>query len=214
MNTKVKICGLSTAETMQVALDEGADYVGLVIFPPSPRNVSLAKAAELARLARSQAKVVALLVDADDALIADVVAQVKPDYLQLHGDEPPARVADVRSRTGLPVIKAIKVATAEDARAALAYRGIADLILFDAKPPPQATRPGGHGTAFDWSLLDDVKAEIGPFMLSGGLDPGNVAQAIAATGAPMVDVSSGVEVRRGEKSPDLIRRFLRAAKGL
>lgn len=214
MNTKVKICGLSTAETMQVALDAGADFVGLVIFPPSPRNVALAQAADLAAIARGRAKIVALLVDADDALIADVVAQVKPDYLQLHGDETPARVTQVRARTGLPVIKALKVATREDAQAALTYRGIADLILFDAKPPPDATRPGGHGTAFDWTVLEAVKAEIGPFMLSGGLDPGNVAAAIAATGAPMVDVSSGVEVRRGEKSPDLIRRFLQAAKGL
>jgi len=214
MSTKVKICGLSTGATMHVALDEGADFVGLVIFPPSPRNVSLAQAAELAAIARARAKVVALLVDADDALIADVVAQVQPDLLQLHGDETPARVTEVRSRTGLPVIKALKVATADDARAALTYRGVADLILFDAKPPPDATRPGGHGTAFDWSILEAVKAEIGPFMLSGGLDPDNVAQAVAATGAPMVDVSSGVEARRGEKSPDLIRRFLRAAKGL
>lgn len=214
MNTKVKICGLSTAETMQAALEAGADFVGLVIFPPSPRNVALAQAADLAALARGRAKIVALLVDADDALIADVVAQVKPDYLQLHGDETPARVTQVRARTGLPVIKALKVATREDAKAALTYRGVADLILFDAKPPPDATRPGGHGTAFDWTVLEDVKAGIGPFMLSGGLDPGNVAAAIAATGTPMVDVSSGVEVRRGEKSPELIRHFLQAAKGL
>lgn len=214
MNTKVKICGLSTAETMQAALEAGADFVGLVIFPPSPRNVALAQAADLAALARGRAKIVALLVDADDALIADVVAQVKPDYLQLHGDETPARVTQVRARTGLPVIKALKVATREDAQAALTYRGVADLILFDAKPPPDATRPGGHGTAFDWTVLEDVKAAIGPFMLSGGLDHGNVAAAIAATGTPMVDVSSGVEVRRGEKSPELIRHFLQAAKGL
>lgn len=214
MSTKVKICGLSTAETMQVALEAGADFVGLVIFPPSPRNVSVAQAADLAAIARGRAQIVALLVDADDALIDVVVAQVKPDYLQLHGDETPARVKEVRTRAGIPVIKALTVATANDARAALTYRGVADLILFDAKPPPDATRPGGHGTAFDWSVLEAVKAEIGPFMLSGGLDPDNVAQAVAATAAPMVDVSSGVEVRRGEKSPDLIRRFLRAAKGL
>lgn len=214
VNTKVKICGLSTAETMLLALDAGADFVGLVIFPPSPRNVSLAQAAELAGIARGRAQIVALLVDPDDSLVDAVVAQVKPDYLQLHGDETPARVAQVRQRAGLPVIKALKVATRDDAQAALTYLGIADLILFDAKPPPDATRPGGHGTAFDWTVLDAVKARIGPFMLSGGLDPDNVGQAIAATAAPMVDVSSGVEAKRGEKSPDLIRRFLRAAKGL
>jgi len=214
VSTKVKICGLSTAETMQVALDAGADFVGLVVFPPSPRNVSVAQAATLAAMARGRARVVALLVDADDTLIADVVAHVQPDYLQLHGDETPERVAEVRRRWGVPVIKALKVATRADAQAALAYRDVADLILFDAKPPPDATRPGGHGAVFDWSVLEAVTAEIGPFMLSGGLEPGNVADAVAATGAAMADVSSGVEVRRGEKSPDLIRRFLQAAKGL
>lgn len=214
MSTKVKICGLSTLETMEVALDSGADFVGLVVFPPSPRHVAISDAARLAGIARGRAKVVALLVDADDALIADVASHVRPDYLQLHGDEPIARVADVRRRWNMPVIKAIKVATREDTQLALTYREAADLILFDAKPPPHATRPGGHGTTFDWAILDDVKRDIGAFMLSGGLDPSNVAEAIRATGAPMVDVSSGVEVRRGEKSPDLIRRFLQAAKGL
>ena len=214
MTTKVKICGLKTAETMQVAVEAGADFVGLVLFPPSPRNVSLETAAALADCARGRAKVVVLLVDADDALVADVVGKVRPDFLQLHGDETPERVTAIRARWGIPVIKAIKVETAADAEMALSYAGIADMILFDAKPPPDATRPGGHGTAFQWQVLDTVKDRIGPFMLSGGLDPGNVAAAIAATGAPMVDVSSGVEVRRGEKSPDLIRRFLAAAKGL
>lgn len=214
MNTKVKICGLSTPETMQVALDAGADFVGLVVFPPSPRNVSVAQATALADSARGRARIVVLLVDADDALIAHVAGQVKPDFLQLHGDETPERVREIKQRWGIPVIKALKVATRDDARGALVYRGVADMILFDAKPPPNATRPGGHGAAFDWTILDAVKAEIGPFMLSGGLEPGNVAEAIAISGAPMVDVSSGVEIRRGEKDPDLIRRFLQAAKGL
>jgi phosphoribosylanthranilate isomerase len=214
VSTKVKICGLSTPQTMQVALDAGADFVGLVVFPPSPRNVSLEQGAMLAHMARGRAAIVALLVDADDGLIGEVVAQIRPDFLQLHGDETPERVAAVRARWTIPVIKALKVATRDDACAALAYRGTADLILFDAKPPPEATRPGGHGAVFDWALLDAVTPELGAFMLSGGLEPGNVAAAIAATGAPMVDVSSGVEVRRGEKSPGLIRRFLRAAKGL
>ncbi|MDX2201697.1 MAG: phosphoribosylanthranilate isomerase [Hyphomicrobiaceae bacterium] len=214
MTTRVKICGLKTAEAMEVALSAGADYVGLVLFPPSPRNVSLAEAAALAELARGRAKVVALLVDADDALVAEVAARIKPDFLQLHGDETPTRVAEISARWAIPVIKAIKVATAADAEAALAFAAAADMILFDAKPPPDATRPGGHGTAFDWRVLDTVKDRLGPYMLSGGLDPGNVAAAIAVTGAPIVDVSSGVEARRGEKSSDLIRRFLAAAKGL
>lgn len=212
--TKVKICGLRTAETLQAALSAGAEFVGLVFFPPSPRDVSLEVGARLAALARGRAKVVALLVDADDALISDVVTLVRPDFLQLHGDEGPARVAEVKARWGVPVIKAIKVATAADVRGALEFAGVADLILFDAKPPSDASRPGGHGAVFDWSLLDLVKDRLGPFMLSGGLDPANVAQAIAATGAAAVDVSSGVEVRRGEKDPDLIRHFLQAAKAL
>lgn len=212
--TKVKICGLSTPETVEAALQAGADFVGFVVFPPSPRNVSPARGAELADLARGRAKIVVLLVDADDALIGEVVGTMRPDLLQLHGDEPPQRVAEVRARFKVPVIKAIKVASRDDARLALAYRGVADLILFDAKPPPAATRPGGHGVVFDWSLLDEVKAEIGDFVLSGGLEPANVAEAVQATGAAILDVSSGVEVRRGEKSPDLIRRFLQAAKGL
>lgn len=214
MPTRVKICGLSTPATLDAALDSGADYVGLVVFPPSPRNVSLAAAAGLARQARGRAKSVVLLVDPDDALIDGVAQQVAPDLLQLHGEESPARVGEIRARWKLPVIKAVKVQTAADARGALLYRPAADLILFDAMPPPAATRPGGHGTAFDWSVLEAVRADLAEFMLSGGLTPDNVAAAIAATGAPIVDVSSGVEVRRGEKDPDLIRRFLHAAKGL
>jgi phosphoribosylanthranilate isomerase len=212
--TKVKICGLKTAEAVEAALASGADYVGLVLFPASPRNVAVEEARVLADQARGRAGIVALLVDADDALIERVVTEVRPDFLQLHGDETPERVAAVKARWGVPVIKAIKVETAEDADLALSYSGIADMILFDAKPPADATRPGGHGAAFDWRVLDKVKDKIGPYMLSGGLDPTNVAAAIAATGAPIVDVSSGVEIRRGEKSPDLIRRFLTAAKGL
>jgi phosphoribosylanthranilate isomerase len=212
--TKVKICGLKTAEAVEAALASGADYIGFVVFPASPRNVAVADARVLADQARGRAGIVALLVDADDGLISKVVTEVRPDFLQLHGDETPERVAAVKARWGVPVIKAIKVETAADADLALSYSGTADMILFDAKPPADATRPGGHGAAFDWRVLDKVKDKIGPYMLSGGLDPTNVAAAIAATGAPIVDVSSGVEIRRGEKSPDLIRRFLTAAKGL
>jgi phosphoribosylanthranilate isomerase len=211
--TKVKICGLRTEEALEAALAGGADYVGLVFFPPSPRNITPEAAKPLAALARGRAKIVALLVDPDDALIEAVVAAVDPDLLQLHGEESPGRVAEVRGRWGKPVMKAVKVANARDAQAALDYAEAADLILFDARAPKDATRPGGHGAAFDWTLLDGVKGRV-PFMLSGGLTPDNVAEAIRITGAPMVDVSSGVERSPGEKDPELIRRFLRMAKGV
>ena len=211
--TKVKICGLRTDAALEAALAGGADYVGLVFFPPSPRN--LAPEAEVARglaaRARGRAGIVALMVDPDDALIEAVVASADPDILQLHGEETPERVAEVRRRWGKPVMKAIKVETAADAEAALRYRGSADLILFDARAPLESTRPGGNGAPFDWRALLGVKDEVA-YMLSGGLTPDNVADAIRATGAGMVDVSSGVEVAPGEKDPELIRRFLRAAK--
>jgi phosphoribosylanthranilate isomerase len=211
--TKVKICGLKTEEALEAALAGGADYVGLVFFPPSPRNITPEAARPLAARARGRAKIVALLVDPDDALIEAVVATVDPDLLQLHGEETPERVAAVRRRWGKPIMKAIKVATAADAETAFAYADTADLILFDARPPKDSTRPGGHGTAFDWHILDGVKGRL-PFMLSGGLTPDNVAEAIRITGAPMVDVSSGVERRPGEKDPELTRRFLHVAKGV
>jgi phosphoribosylanthranilate isomerase len=211
MATKVKICGLKTEAALEAALAGGADYVGLVFFPPSPRNISPDAARALAARARGRAKIVALLVDPDDALIEAVVAAVDPDLLQLHGEETPERVAEVRRRWGKAVMKAIKVATAEDALAAFDYAEAADLILFDARAPKDSTRPGGHGAAFDWHLLDGVKGRM-PFMLSGGLTPDNVAEAIAITGAPTVDVSSGVESSPGGKDPELIRRFLQAAK--
>jgi phosphoribosylanthranilate isomerase len=209
--TKVKICGLRTQAALEAALAGGADYVGLVFFPPSPRNITPEAARPLAARARGRAKIAALLVDPEDPLIEAVVAAVDPDLLQLHGEETPERVAEVRRRWGKPVMKAIKVATAEDALAALDYAQAADQILFDARAPKHSTRPGGHGTAFDWHLLDGVKGRL-PFMLSGGLTPDNVAEAIRITGAAMVDVSSGVESRPGGKDPELIRRFLLAAK--
>ncbi len=209
--TKVKICGLRTEAALEAALAGGADYVGLVFFPPSPRNIAPAAAKPLADEARGCAKIVALLVDPDDALIDQVVAAVDPDLLQLHGDETLERAREILRRWDKPVMKAIKVATAADADAALAFGDVADLILFDARPPADSTRPGGHGAAFDWHILDGIKERL-PFMLSGGLTPDNVAEAIRVTGAPMVDVSSGVELRPGEKDPELIRRFLHAAK--
>jgi phosphoribosylanthranilate isomerase len=212
MATKVKICGLKTQAALEAALAGGADYVGLVFFPPSPRNVAPAVAKALADKARGRAKIVALMVDPDDALIDKVMASVAPDLLQLHGEETPERSAAIRRRWGTPVMKAIKVETAQDARAALGYRESTDLILFDARAPADSTRPGGNGAPFDWRTLFGVKDQV-PFILSGGLTPDNVAEAIRATGAAIVDVSSGVESSPGEKDPDLIRRFLRAAKG-
>ena len=210
MPARVKICGLKTADAMADALAARADLVGLVFFPPSPRNVGVAEAVPLADFARGFAAIVALTVDADDALIERIMAEVNPDMLQLHGLETPERVAEIRARWGKPVMKAVKVATREDAALALAYTGVADLVLFDAKPPKGADRPGGHGATFDWHLLDDVRTKV-PFMLSGGLTPANVAEAIQVTGATVVDVSSGVETAPGSKSPDLIRQFIRAA---
>lgn len=211
MSTRVKICGLRTAEAMAAALEARADLVGLVFFPPSPRSVTLEEAVPLADYARGFAAIVALLVDADDALLDRIVAEVNPDMLQLHGAETPARVAAVRERTGKSVMKAVKVRSREDALAALAFRGIADLVLFDAAPPRGADRPGGHGRTFDWSLLDGVRDEV-PFVLSGGLTPDNVREAIRATGATVVDVSSGVETAPGVKDAGLIRAFVRAAR--
>ena len=211
MAIEVKICGLKTLDTMQAALDAGADYVGLVFFEKSPRNVSIETAAELADLASERAKVVVLLVDASDGMVDRIMPYVAPDILQLHGSETPARVAEIKRRTGAIIMKAIKVETAADAALALDYIGIADLILFDAKAPKDAMLPGGNGLTFDWRVLDDVKAKV-PYMLSGGLTPGNVAEAIRLTGARRVDVSSGVEISPGEKDADLIRAFIAAAK--
>jgi phosphoribosylanthranilate isomerase len=209
--TKVKICGLTTEAALEAALAGGADFVGLVFFPPSPRNIAPEAAAPLAAKARGRARIVALVVDPDDALLDAILAAIDPDLLQLHGEETPERVAEVRRRWAKPVMKAIKVETADDARAALEYRSAADLILFDARAPWDATRPGGNGAAFDWTALAGVTDKLA-YMLSGGLTPDNVAEAIAVTGAAIVDVSSGVEARPGEKDPELIRRFLKAAK--
>jgi phosphoribosylanthranilate isomerase len=211
MKPDVKICGLKTAASLEAALASGADYVGFVFFAPSPRNVEIAQARELARLARGKAKIVALFVDPHDALVREVMAQVAPDMIQLHGSETPERVAAVRAVADRPVMKAIKVGSAADAETALSFAGAADLILFDAKPPADAALPGGNGVAFDWTALAGIKDRVA-YMLSGGLTPDNVAEAIRLTGAPAVDVSSGVESRPGEKDAHLIRRFLQAAK--
>ena len=206
--TKVKICGLSTVETMKVAIDAGAEMVGLVFYPKSPRNVSLEQAAALAAQARGRAKVVALVVDADDASLMSIVNAVKPDYLQAHGSETPERVAEITRLFGVSVIKAIKVKDTSDVASAKAYMDVAALILFDAKAPEDLL-PGGNGLSFDWNLL---KGKDGLFMLSGGLTPDNVVGAIRLTRAPIVDVSSGVETLPGQKDIHLIRKFIEAAK--
>jgi phosphoribosylanthranilate isomerase len=212
---KVKICGIKSPEALQAALAARADFVGLNFYPPSPRSLKPDVAAELAELGRDHTAIVALVVDAEDAAIDEIVRKVDPDFLQLHGSETPERAAEIVQRWGKPVIKAIKVETAEDAAGALAYADIAALILFDAKAPKTlaGALPGGNGLAFDWHLLDDVKDRV-PFMLSGGLTPENVGDAIAATGAEIVDVSSGVETAPGIKSPDLIRQFIDAARAV
>lgn len=213
MSVRVKICGLKSSEALDAALAAGADYVGLVFYPRSPRNIDIAKAAALAARSRGRATVVALLVDPTDALVDEVMQHVAPDLLQLHGKETPERVAQIRARADRLVMKALAVETADDARQALAYRDAADLILFDAKAPKDLANalPGGNGVPFDWRALEAVKDQV-PYMLSGGLTPDNVAAAIAVTGATAVDVSSGVERAPGEKDPDLIRRFVAAAK--
>lgn len=211
MAIEVKICGLKTAAAMQTALDAGADYVGLNFFANSPRYVSLEAAAELADQARERAKIVALVVDAENELVDRVMPYVAPDYLQLHGSETPQRTAEIKRRTGALIIKVVPVATAADAARALDFAGIADLILFDAKAPKGAVLPGGNGLPFDWHTLDDVKGKV-EYMLAGGLTPANVAEAIRLTGAARVDVASGVESRPGEKDEALIRAFIANAK--
>lgn len=213
MSIEVKICGLKTESALQAALEGGADYVGLVFHAKSPRNVDLAMARRLAAIARGQAKIVALLVDPDDSQLNDVVETVAPDIIQLHGSESPERVVEVAHCFGRPVLKAVKVATADDAQAALVYASGAAMVLFDAKAPDgeAGALPGGNGIAFDWRALASVQGKL-PFMLAGGLTPQNVAEAIRLTGASAVDVSSGVESSPGEKDAGLIRDFLQAAK--
>jgi phosphoribosylanthranilate isomerase len=211
MSLIVKICGLSTTEALDVALDAGADMVGFVFFPPSPRNISFKAAANLEARVRGRAKKVALSVDADDTLLSYVVDALGPDILQLHGNESPLRVAAVKARFKLPVMKAIAVERKSDLAAIARYAAVADYLLFDARAPREATRPGGLGKSFDWQLLENLNASL-PYMLSGGLDAGNVGEALGITRAGGVDVSSGVERSPGEKDPERIRAFIRAAR--
>jgi phosphoribosylanthranilate isomerase len=206
-----KICGLTTPEAVAAALAGGASHLGFVFFDKSPRNLAPQAAHHLARGARGRAKVVALLVDPDDRQLAEAVEGLSPDMIQLHGRESPQRAAEVRRTTGLPVIKAVGVSDASDVQAALGYEGAADHLMFDAKPPSDAERPGGLGSAFDWTLLEGVRLQR-PWFLAGGLDPWNVGEALRLSHAPIVDVSSGVERGPGLKDPGLIAAFLDAVR--
>jgi phosphoribosylanthranilate isomerase len=211
MALTVKICGLKTPEALEVALESGADLTGFVFFPPSPRNIGLEAAKVLGAQVKGRAGKVALTVDANDDTLRAIIDALKPDMLQLHGKETPERVATVRARFGLPVMKALPISERSDLSPIREFANVADRLLFDARPPQDATRPGGLGRTFDWTLLQGIDPKIN-FMLSGGLDASNVTQALAITNAPGVDVSSGVERAPGEKDLDKIREFIRAAR--
>ncbi len=214
MTVQVKICGISEPETLRAAVEGGARWIGLVFYPPSPRYVAPPLAAELARMIPTAVRTVGLFVDPDDEFLEAVVSQVPFDMLQLHGKETPQRVAAVKAAFNIPVMKAIKIGGPEDLERAAEYAHACDRLLFDAKPPAKvAALPGGNGIAFDWTLLNG-RSWPKPWMLSGGLNVGNVADAVRTTGAVAVDVSSGVEDRPGHKDPELIRAFLKTAAGL
>jgi len=208
---QVKICGLSTPETVRAALDGGAGFVGFMFFDASPRNIAPDAAGRLAAAARGRAKVVAVTVDADDAALDRIMAHLKPDLIQLHGKETPARARDVGQRTGAGVIKVLSVSESRDLDAAASFESVVDHLMFDAKPPKDADRPGGLGTAFDWNILAGRRFER-LWFLAGGLNPWNVAEALSVTRAPLADVSSGVERGAGLKDPALISAFLDAVR--
>jgi phosphoribosylanthranilate isomerase len=215
MPLEAKICGVNAPDALQAAVQFGARWVGFVFYPRSPRHLSLAAAAALAESVPAGLGRVGLLVDPDDAGIAELLAQVPLELLQLHGRESPERVAAIRARFGRPVMKVIAVASAADVRAARLYESAADRLLFDAKPPPDmaGALPGGNAIAFDWRLLGGQAWRV-PWMLSGGLNAGNLADAVRLSGARAVDVSSGVESRPGAKDPAKIRAFLELAATL
>ena len=211
--TQAKICGLKTPEAVSAAVAGAAAYLGFVFFDKSPRHLAPEAAARLVAPVRqaSAVKVVALTVDPTDSEIEHIVSALKPDLIQLHGRETPQRAAAIGAATGLPIIKALGVRDASDIAAARAYEGAAQHLMFDAKPPKDADRPGGHGASFDWTLLEGLRLER-PWFLAGGLDPWNVAEAVRLSRAPLVDVSSGVERGPGVKDPDLIAAFLSAVR--
>jgi phosphoribosylanthranilate isomerase len=211
MSLLIKICGLKTPDALDAALNAGADMVGFVFFEPSPRHLGVAAARALGERVNGKARKVALSVDASDDLLAAVIEALRPDLLQLHGQETPERVVAVRARFGIPVIKALPVETREDLSRIPPYAKVSDWMLFDARAPREATRPGGLGKAFDWHLLEKLDLPV-PFMLSGGLDAGNVADAVRIARAAAVDVSSGVERAPGIKDVGKIAAFVRAAR--
>ncbi len=211
MSLPAKICGLTTSEALDAALAKGAAFVGAVSFPKSPRHLDLIAAAALFERARGRAKVVAVTVDADDALLTEIALILKPDLVQLHGSESPEEAVRARLLTGAEVIKALPVRTAADLDAAAAFAPVVDWLMFDAKTPTGSTLPGGVGARFDWNLLAGRRFDR-PWFLAGGLSPDNLAQAVRITGAPAVDVSSGVESAPGVKDPDRIAAFLEAAR--
>lgn len=207
----IKICGLKTTDALAAALDAGASHVGFIFFQKSPRNIAPEQAGRLRQAALGTAKAVAVTVDADDAALDGIVSAVAPDMLQLHGKEAPERVAAVRARYGLPVIKALPVSAPADFARAAAYAGVADRLLFDAKPPAGSQLPGGNGVSFDWRLLRQLDRGV-DYMLSGGLDATNVGEAIRLANPPGIDVSSGVERAPGIKDKVLIDAFFRAVR--
>ncbi len=211
MNVKVKICGIRDEDTLETVIDAGADFFGLVFFPPSPRHVDMETAARLAAQARGRISIVALTVDADDALLQEIAQRVRPDFLQLHGAETPERAGHISEILEAPLIKAFRIRSMQDLEAVRPWRGHMAFPLFDAWVDEARAQglPGGTGHAFDWSLLEGWD---GDFMLAGGLTPENVGEAIRTTGASMVDVSSGVEKVRGVKDPDRIRAFVKAVR--
>ncbi len=209
---KVKVCGLSTPETVRAAVEGGADFIGLVFFDKSPRHVTVQRAAELASIARAaRVGVVAVTVDAPSNLLDEISALVAPDLFQLHGAETPARAEAVRALTSTRTMRALRIADASDVAAARAFEAAADYLMFDAKAPPGAILPGGNGAAFDWSILSG-QSFAKPWFLAGGLTAANVGIAVAQSGARLLDVSSGVESAPGVKDPVLIRAFLEAVR--
>jgi phosphoribosylanthranilate isomerase len=213
MSVAAKICGISSDAAVAAAVDGGAAYLGFVFYPPSPRVVTPERAAQLCAAVSAGVARVGLFVDADDEMIAAVLDAVPIDILQFHGDESPRRVAEAKVRFGRRVMKAVAIAGPGDLRSAANYEDVADLLLFDAKPPRPDALPGGNGLAFDWRLIAGREWRL-PWMLSGGLTAELLPEAVRISGAACIDVSSGVETRPGEKDPDKIRAFLAAAQAL
>lgn len=209
MTTDVKICGLKTAEAIDLAVELGATHTGFIFFEKSPRNIEPDDAGRLAERIRGKAKIVAVTVDADSDLLDEIISALSPDILQLHGNESPERVLTIKAVYGLPVIKAFSIRDADDLKKIEPYIGIADRFLFDAKPPKGSDLPGGNGVSFDWHLLETLDGSV-DYMLSGGLNAENVGEALALTGARAVDISSGVESAPGVKDLKRMREFFAA----